>query len=53
MISLDHCMTSKLLQPAERNPTSEKDRALPRDFKSLRIPSKQGGSHVRKVNKIS
>lgn len=42
MISLDHCVTFTLLQSAEMNPTSEKDRDLPRDFKSLQIPSKQG-----------
>lgn len=42
MISLDHCVTFTLLQSAEMNPTSEKDRDLPRDLKSLQIPSKQG-----------
>lgn len=53
MISWDHCVTFKLLQSAEINPTSKKHRAFPRDFKSFQILSKQGGSHVRKVNKFS
>lgn len=43
MISLDHCVTFTLLQSAEMNPTPENARDLPRDFKSLQIPSKQGG----------
>lgn len=53
MIHLDPDDFQTFLQPAEMNPTSEKDEALARGLKSRQITSKCGGSDVREGSKVS